>query len=258
MGSLKKESAELCFVTLALGAPYRLMALRLSEDLRRYAPGKQLVVATDLPAEFYGRENVRAFAHARVGLFSCINDKRCAISFALENHAKTALFLDADTRIHQALPPEVEVKAPLMTVYAPNLADQMEKYLSKRDRTAVAQAAQLFGVEPRSTLFVWDNLFAVTCDSDREKVFFGTWFVLTSFFDFQGVSITDGYCMALAAAVTGWTPLEDGLQKFEKARSHAGASECRASPLLIRALTRMTTWRRWKSFRRKTLRKLQA
>jgi hypothetical protein len=42
MGSLKKVRTELCFVTLALGAPYRLMALRLSEDLRRYAPGKRL------------------------------------------------------------------------------------------------------------------------------------------------------------------------------------------------------------------------
>jgi hypothetical protein len=234
------------------------MALLLSDDLRRHAAGKQLIIATDLPDEFNDRQNVRAFRHARVGLFHCINDKRYAMSYALENHARAAVFFDADTRIHEALPPKLETRSPLATIYAPNLADQMEKYLSKRERAVVGQAARMFGLEPQRMLFVWDNLFALTCDQGREKVFFGTWRVLTSFFDFQGVSITDGYCMALAAAVTGWMPLEDGLQKIEQARSHAQASEHRASPLFVRALTRMTTWLRWKRFRREMLRKLRA
>jgi hypothetical protein len=65
-------------------------------------------------------------------LYSCTNDKRCAISFALENHAKTALFLDADTRIHRALPTEVEVKAPLMTVYFEVIGRASDELLMER------------------------------------------------------------------------------------------------------------------------------
>jgi hypothetical protein len=245
---------QVCFVTLALGRSYRAMASTLAEDLARHAPGTLLVVGADIPADFAGRANVRAYPHERRGLFRCINDKRFPISIALRNHADTAIFLDADTRIRQTLPTHFAIQTPISTIWAPNLAEQMAKWLPPRERAFVKSAALSFGVVPETVPFVWDNLFAISRDDGRESVFLATWGLLTTLFDFQGVSITDGYCMAIAAAATGWVPAEKGLQEIENARVHAEASHAdHAAGMVAGIWRRAAEWWRWRRFRRQVL-----
>lgn len=249
-------SSDFCFATLALRKPYREMAKLLAQDLHTFAPGIPLVIATDDPQTFDGLPNVHTHPHRQTGLFRCLNDKRFALAAALEHHAATAVFVDADTRIHEALPASLELASPIATVYTPNLAEQAEKYLLPHDRQAVLEAARHFGLDPQNTKFVWDNLFAVSRDRGRERVFLNVWGTVTTLFDFQGVSITDGYCMSIAAGVAGWVPSEAGLQPFDHARHHEEASAVNPPGRLARLQRRMIDWWCWRCFRRGTLRAL--
>ena len=157
--------SDFCFATLALGKPYRERAKLLARDLETFAPGKSLVVATDGPQDFDGLPNVRTHPHRQTGLFRCLNDKRFALSAALDRHAAAAIFVDADTRIQEALPKDVEFNSPITTIYTPNLAEQAEKWLLPRDRSAVLDAARRFGLDHWGDETVWDNLFAVSRDA---------------------------------------------------------------------------------------------
>ncbi len=243
--------SDFCFATLALGKPYRDMAKLLAGDLKTFAPGIPLVVATDAPEEFAGLCDVHPYPHRQTGLFRCLNDKRFAIAAALEHHAASTIFVDADTRIHEALPAQVTFPSPITTIYTPNLAEQVEKWLLPRDRQAVLDAAHGYSLDPRNIKFVWDNLFSVSRQEGREKTFLETWGKVTTAFDFQGVSITDGYCMSIAAGVAGWTPADTGLQSFDHARHHAEASTLQPPGRLAARWRRLIDWYRWRRFRQR-------
>jgi hypothetical protein len=246
-----------CFATLALGKPYREMAGALANDLARFAPGKLLVIATDEPRDFAELQNVRAHLHQQVGLFRCINDKRFALAIALENYSPTVIFIDADTRVHQTVPAEFHFESPLVTTYTPNLAEQINKYLLPKESAIVFQIARKFGIDATKTSFVWDSSFAVSRDGGREQVFLQIWGVLTRLFDFRGAWITDGYCMALAAKVTGWAPSDRGLEEFDRCKHHAEISAAsRSETTWARALRRIHAWLRWVRYRRQILRAL--
>jgi hypothetical protein len=245
--------SKFCFATLALGFQYREMAVKLASDLAEASPDKLLVVATDAPDRFRKCANVRSRFHRQTGLFHCLNDKRFPVSWALRE-ADRAVFLDADTRIKGQLPALLNITAPLATIYTPNLLDQAEKYLLPKDREAVLRTARAFGVEPGSAWFVWDNIFSVGNDAGRERVFFATWELVTRALDFQAAPITDGYCMSIAAAVTGWRPEEGGLELIDAARSHTGVSGTNQSDRTISvALTRLKQWILWRKYRIRTI-----
>ncbi len=247
-------TSSFCFATLALRKPYREMARALAEDLVRFAPGKLLVIATDEPREFADLQNVRAHPHRQVGLFRCINDKRFALAIALEQYASTVIFIDADSRVRETLPQEFCLTSPLATTYTPNLGEQMEKYLLPKEGKIVSQIARTFGVDISATPFVWDSSFAISRDNGREKVFFQVWGILTRLFDYHGAWITDGYCMALAAQVTGWTPSDKGLEEFDRCKHHAEVSAAgRNDAAWARALRRISAWSRWVRYRRQIL-----
>jgi len=247
-------NSDFCFATLALGKPYREMAQALSADLFAFAPGETLVIATDCPADFSGCANVRAFRQEQTGFFRCVNDKRFAIAFALDHCAETAVFIDADTRIHRELPGEISVDSPITTVWAPNLEEHAVKWLLPKDRDAVLRAAKVFGIDPSAGKLVWDNLFAVSRDRDRHRVFVKTWEIITRLFDFQGISIGDGYCMGIAAAVVGWIPGETGLKPFDDAREHSGVGQITTTAdLHSRLASRAIMWCRRLKFRRKII-----
>lgn len=238
-----------CFATLALGSPYQELALKLAADLAKSSPDTLLFVATDAPARFRECANVRSRFHRQTGLFHCLNDKRFPVSWALAN-ADRAVFLDADSRIEGRLPPRLDITAPLATIYTPNLLEQARKYLLPKDREAVLRTASAFGVEPGEALFVWDNIFSVGKDAGRERVFFATWELIKRALDFQGAPITDGYCMSIAAAVTGWQPAETGLELINSARGHIEVSAAkRTDHTISSAFRRFKQWYRWRKYR---------
>lgn len=250
-------TADFCFATLALGKPYRDMALLLAGDLEKYAPGKLLVVATDAPGDFSACANVKAYPHQRTGLFRCINDKRFAIEHALAGHADTAVFLDADTRITKNLPREIDFNSKISAIWTPDFAEHTAKWMLPKASQGVLDACRSMGVDPASILFVWDNLFAVSRDSGRERIFIKVWGHLTQFFDFQGISVTDGYCMSIAAAVAGWIPSERGMKVFEEAREHAEASVAPRGSAPQRLFASLAMKWRWLKFRRSLIASLK-
>jgi hypothetical protein len=239
-----------CFATLALGFPYQEMAIKLAEDLANSSPGTLLFVATDAPARFRTCVNVRSRLHRQTGLFHCLNDKRFPVLWALDESDR-AVFLDADSRIEGQLPARLDITAPLASIYAPNLFEQASKYLLPKHREAVLRTARAFGVEPGEACFVWDNIFSIGKDAGRERVFFATWELITRALDFQGAPITDGYCMSIAAAVTGWRPAETGLELINSVRSHTEVSAKKRSDRMISsALKKLKQWYRWRKYRR--------
>lgn len=216
---MENVTADFCFSTLALGAPYRARALTLARDLANHAPGKELVALTDCVESFSSQANVAAIAHERTGLFHCLNDKRFAVAAGLRRHEAT-VFVDADTRFNSTLPSVLPACVPLLTTYTPNLGEQIAHWLPPREGRAVNLLARRFGVAPPAARFVMDNLFAVRRDAGRERVFLNVWNLVTALLDFHGVSIGDGYCISIAAAVTGWLPACDGFEEFDKLRRH--------------------------------------
>jgi hypothetical protein len=222
--------------------PYRDMAKLLASDLATYAPDYALVVATDAVEDFKEYANVFAYHHHRTGLFACYSDKRFAVSHALESHAEEVVFIDADTRVHENLPSRVESDAKIVAAYAPQLAEQAQKWLLPKSGRAVLTAARAFGIDPAQTKFVLDNIFAVKRDHGREKVFIEVWGLVTRLFDFEGVDISDGYCMSIAAAVTGWIPSDTGLEPFIKLTDHHEVSHLVKKPGPLAKAVRKALW----------------
>jgi len=251
-------NSRLCFATLAFGKSYRDMAKLLASDLAAFAPDHSLVIATDAVEEFKGCANVIAYPQRRTGFFRCINDKRFAVLFALDNHAQEAVFIDADTRIRQNLPTQVGSDAKIVTVYTPLLAEHAHQWLEPRRARAVIAAARSFGIDPGGTKFIMDYIFAVKSDKGREKIFVQIWDMVTRLFDFEGVSIADGYCMSIAAAVAGWVPSDTGLEPFAQAIDHAQASTLSKKPkLLTRAVRRGVQWSQLMLHRQQVIRSIK-
>jgi hypothetical protein len=248
-------NSRLCFATLALGKPYRAMALDLASDLATHAPGHVLVVATDGVDDFKGRANVFAFAHQKTGYFHCVNDKRFPVIRALEEFAEEAVFIDADTRLNAKLPDTLAHDAFIKTMYSPILHEQANTWLTPQQRRAVLGAARSFGVDPKKTRFVMDNIFSVKRDGGREKIFFQVWNILTNLFDFEGVFVSEGYCMSIASQVVGWTPSDQGLEPIAHAGHHDEISnELSPRPsTLVRAWRRCAGWPAWMRHRQKLI-----
>jgi hypothetical protein len=242
------------FATLALGKPYRDMAKTLADDLSIHAPGRLLVIATDAPEDFNGCANIRAHPHRQRGLFKCWNDKRFAVGLALQHYSEGALFYDADSRILETLPVEIDITAPLTTDWCPNLREQAEQYLNPRERNLVLQTCFSLGLDPSKITYVDDNIYLVRKDNGRERVFFEIWGKLAAFFDFQGAEIPDGTCMGIAAAVIGWTPSTSGLQEFARCRKHILSGSSPGAGTLPERIARrlIRCWKLWR-YRRSVL-----
>jgi hypothetical protein len=253
-------NTRLCFATLAFNKPYRDMAKVLAADLAKFAPDHGLVVVTDDVEDFKSFANVFPYRGSRTGFFHCYSDRRFLVSYALGHHAEEVVHIDADTRIHQNLPAQVNSEAKLVTTYTPNLEEQCHNWLLPKSARAVISAARSFGVDPAATKFTLENLYSVKQDKGREKIFIQVWEMVTKLFDFQGVDIPDGYCMSIAAAVAGWVPSDTGLELFNEAIHHEGVFKHgvrKKPPRAIRALKRGIMLSRWMVYRQKVLKSLR-
>jgi hypothetical protein len=224
-----------CFCTLAIHAPYRLRARRLCRDLAD-APW---VVATDEPDDFVDLP-VRAVRHAATGPMAidylqrlaatgegrggaAYHDKRFALRVALEGF-ETAIFLDADSRIHGR--PHIEAFSPglaVLPVVGKSIAEHLETCGSWRLPAFEQLARDLMGDADalQSARWCHEAFYAVTKDGNEER-FLGAWARAADFLQSQGIHSGEGGVIGLAAAYSGWKVDYDALAPLAPLIQHEG------------------------------------
>lgn len=207
-----------CFCTLAIHGAYRERARLLVGD----APGVPWVVLTDEPREFEGLA-VRAVRHVPTGPMAidfvtklpplgngrglpAYHDKRFALQAALEEF-KTAIFVDADTRIRSM--PKLPVFRPGIAVVKEvnaSIAEHLSRWGSHRRPAFEQLAIELTGdVEAmKSARWCSEALFAITKDGNEGK-FFEAWGRGAEILQNLGMFTGEGGVIGLAALCAGWT-----------------------------------------------------
>jgi hypothetical protein len=227
--------SSVCFCTLAIHAPYRARARALVGDL----PDSSWVIVTDEPGDFDGLP-VRVIPHRPTGPMAidyvrrlaptgqnrgaaAYHDKRFAIAAALE-HADTAIFLDADSRIVarpelEALPPGLAV----LPVVTSAVAVHLETCGSWRRPAFEALARELTGgIESlREARWCHETCFAATRDG-REDRFIETWGRGAAFLQQREVHSGEGGVIGLAAALAGWGVDYAALDPLDRVIRHEG------------------------------------
>jgi hypothetical protein len=207
-----------CLCTLAIHPAYRERARRLCAD-STHLPW---IVLTDDPADFADLP-VRTIRHEPTGPMAvdylrhlsptgnnrgaaAYHDKRFVLRAALREF-DTAIFLDADSRIHglplpDAFPPGLAI-APLVRA---TIAVHLETCGSWRLPAFADLARDLMGDVDvlRAARWCHETCYAVTRDG-REARFFRAWDQAADFMQRQGIYSGEGGVMGLAAACAGWT-----------------------------------------------------
>jgi hypothetical protein len=225
----------ICFCTLAIHAPYRMRARMLCRDLT----GEPLVVVTDEPADFadlpvrvirhhatgpMAIDYLRRLAPARDGDGApAYHDKRFALQAALEDF-ETAIFLDADSRLHA--PPRVEAFPPGLAVLPDireSIAEHLETYGSWRRPAFMQLARDLMGDAEALKSAPWcqETFYAVTKD-ENEARFFWAWEQAVGSLQRQGIHSGEGGVMGLAAAYAGWKVDYEALAPLAHLVQHEG------------------------------------
>jgi hypothetical protein len=217
-----------CFCTLALGEEYWRLTRQLAGDLARFAPGVNFLVATDNSASFADLPNVRAVHHRRKSVLG-YNDKLFVISKAL-NEYRTAVFVDADTRILSSVDLDPETFQPGLKCY---LIRTWRWVYDTHDRSSNAPQWQkddlrIMGLlqhefdvreDPQNIPYVVESLFAITEGKRTDlDTYLRKWNSLAQFCEQNKFFRHLGYSMGLAALLTGF-PIKQhdfkGLKFFE-------------------------------------------
>ncbi|MDX2100502.1 MAG: hypothetical protein SFW36_22220 [Leptolyngbyaceae cyanobacterium bins.59] len=215
-------SHEFCFSTLALKPKYRLLAVELAASLETYAPGVILFVGTDDPHDFKDCKNVYPFKFKKRGVF-CYHDKRFVLEKALQQF-KTAIQIDADTRIIGPLPEVIEPTPGLAAVHIEKIIGHSEKYNPERLGYFYKLATKL-QVDLDAVSYIGEALFALSNNGDKTLEFFRQWGFLADYFELNGIYGGEGNALGLAAAKAGLEILKPTwLQSVEQIRKHFDAS----------------------------------
>ncbi|GBF82174.1 hypothetical protein [Aphanothece sacrum] len=201
-------STKYCLSTLAIGSPYRLAAQRLAQQVQN--SGIDLVIATDVPQDFQKYSNVIARKIRRRSIFYVYNDKRLAISMALENHECT-VFVDADSQIIDPLPKELNV-SPGLTAETPtkSLEECLIKYYP-HNAEKFFELANKLNINVSQAKWVCENLMIIRKDQGRESEFLEAWELSDRWLGLRKVFQGDGSFIGLAAAKAGWK-IHDNLE----------------------------------------------
>lgn len=215
--------SEFGFCTLALGKKYALLAAKLANDLRHYAPGIPLIALTDQPEEFATADNVIAIPHRQQGILHCYHDKRFAIQQALLV-CNSAIMIDADTNITKPLPIERLKWQPGLTAgHQANLVEHVKRYNPERLPHVEGIAAKL-SIPLETVTYVGESLFVVSRDGGKEQEFIEHWGSISRYLELRRVYAGAGISMGLAAAKVGWQPMMDNWDAINEARHHTDAS----------------------------------
>lgn len=225
----------ICLSTLAIHEPYRTLARRLYAD----AMDVPWVILTDDPDDFRDL-NARSIAHQPTGPMArdylesiappgkdrgaaAYHDKRFALFHALEHH-QTAIFLDADTRIHghvnlRTFPPGIAV----LPVVRRSIIEHLRLVGTWRLQAFIDLAIFLTGSTKILDTAPWchESCIAITRDG-REEGFFETWGRAAAFMQERGVFSGEGGVIGMAAALAGWAVNFEALLEFERSLHHQG------------------------------------
>ena len=229
-------TAEVCFCTLAIHAPYRQRARLLVSD----APDVTWIVLTDEPEDFAGLP-VRAIHHVPAGPMAidfltrlpattgngrgaaAYHDKRFALEAALKDH-DTAIFVDADTRI-KSLPrlPTFRPGIAVVKDLRASIAEHLSRYGSHRRPAFEQLAMHLTGDVETLERARWchEALFAITKDGNEGR-FFEAWSRGAEFLHSHEVFSGEGGVIGLAALCAGWAVDYETMGKLAACTRHEG------------------------------------
>jgi hypothetical protein len=190
-----------CFCTLALGERYRFMVKELANDLKQYSSGTKLIVGTEKPNDFDSKQNIIAFKLHQQGVLHCYNDKRFVLEKALLNF-KTAIYIDADTRIVETIPNNLEFPAGLVGCHK-NMLEHISKY-RPQDLEKLKQMSLKLNIQFEQAQWIGESLFILTKDGGKEQDFLQIWSKLATYSELRGMYSGEGSIMGLAAAKVGW------------------------------------------------------
>ena len=202
-----------CFATLALGREYRFHAQRLALDLSIWAPAYHLLVLTDAPEEFKDLRNVTAEFHRNHGLLRSYHDKR----FLIERSAReypVCIVIDANTRILAPLPASLNIPKGIAAFWTWPAHEQLTAEGSYETRgfklassnhigRSVKAAAATLQIDISKTPFLLEFMYAISTQGETLTHFLKVWNWLSVYFDYQGLSWSEGYAIGLAAASAG-------------------------------------------------------
>jgi hypothetical protein len=219
---MNQAQKDYCFCTLALGQKYRVLTKQLAEDLEAKSPGTFLVVYTDEPNDFNKNNNILAFKHQQQGILHCYNDKRLVISESLSRF-KTAICIDADTRILNVIPDHIEWTPGITVGHRENLIAHVSKYTPER-LAAISNVGSKLNLNLEEVEYVGESLFIITRDQGREMEFLQIWGVIGRYLELKGIHSGEGNSMGLAAAKVGWKINTDGWETIKQSTKHLDAS----------------------------------
>ncbi|NEP90615.1 MAG: hypothetical protein F6K18_29465 [Okeania sp. SIO2C2] len=222
-----------CFCTLALGQRYRDISKELAKDLEINAPGISLVIYTEKPDDFSSYKNVMAFQHYQQGILHCYNDKRFLCQKAISLFP-VAIYIDADTRILESLPEDIEWKAGL-TGPQKNLVEHVSKYRAS-SLPILKKLADKLNISDDSfnnSSWIGESLFIIVRDNGKEIEFLETWGKVSRYAELKGMHAGEGSLMGLAAAKVGWVINSEAWEKISGITQHWDAS---------RSKSKVTSW----------------
>ncbi len=215
-----------CFCTLALGQKYRILAKQLAQDIEKFFPGTCLVVGTEQPKFFESCANVYAFQFRQRGILHCYHDKRFVIEKALLQYS-TAIAIDADTRITEAIPTNLEWK-PGLTGRSINIIEHVKRRNLDRLPTLELLANKL-NLALENVFWVGESLLIVSQDNGKEIEFLKQWGKIGTYLELKGIHAGSGNAIGLAAATIGWTIHQEGWNELRNVTNHIDASRQKKS-----------------------------
>ncbi|NEP40296.1 MULTISPECIES: hypothetical protein [unclassified Okeania] len=224
---MTQEPKKFCFCTLALGQRYRDITKELVKDLETNAPGISLVIYTEKPDDFSSYKNVMAFEHHQQGILHCYNDKIFVFQKAISLFP-AAIFIDADTKILESLPEDIELK-PGITGRHENLVEHVSKYrpFSLPILKKLADKLNISDDSFNNSSWIGESLFMIVRDNGKEIEFLEAWEKISKYAELRGMYAGVGNLMGLAAAKVGWVINSEAWLKISKVTQHWDASHSR-------------------------------
>lgn len=212
MNTINNSVDSLCFCTAAYSKQYVRLAKLLATDLHEFAPNHLFVVFTDRPTDFHNHANVIAIKHWCRGV-QPYHERRFAIQYAL-SIASTVMYLDADVRICDPIPDDLDFRPGLTARSCGNMKKHLQLRFNKsslssgdlRKKQIIEKMANKVGVDiySPSVKFINEFLFVVKADEGREQEFLRLWGELAIYANNLGLYKHPTYAMALAAIKSGF------------------------------------------------------
>jgi hypothetical protein len=212
-----------CFCTLALRSSYRTIAKNLAEDLKKYAPKVTLIIFSDEPDDFKDYQNILAFKYNQKGIPHCWNDRRFVVEKALSMY-RTAIHIDADTRILANVPEQIEWQ-PGITAMTDDLLPNAQNWMYAPDVKLMQNVANQFKIPLEKAKLIHESLYIITKDEGRELEFLKQWDILAKTLELKGYTSSDGFIMGMAAQKVGWSINNYGWENLKSLTNHFFAND---------------------------------